>query len=385
MKQIKVYLRSYNNEKTGMVWVQFYLQREKVHFSTKVTCDTRHWNEKRERVGTGDKLASDKNLIIENILSRINDVLVKYRLKDRKLTKEAFLRAYNRPDDYPTFHDYAETKMKQYSYQIEDSTLKGHRMTLDKLKRFDSGMTFDDVDHEMLDRFFSYLRKIGNNENTAYKNMTNLKKYVLAAWREGYIDCNPFQDWKIRKSTASCIYLSEQELDKLLLLYKEGELKPNLHRTLEFFLFLCFSSLHVGDALRLQLEQFGERSFTYYRLKLRHRKPEPIIVPISDPLRSILKNVVGLRKRGPVFENPMKEQVMNRYLKSIAEIAGIKKRLTHKVGRHTFATIYLRKTKDLASLKEILGHSDLHETMVYAHVMDETKQECIQCFNSFEV
>lgn len=74
---------------------------------------------------------------------------------------------------------------------------------------------------------------------------------------------------------------------------------------------------------------------------------------------------------------------MNRLLKEIAIIAEIEKNLTLKVGRHTFATIYLRKTKDLSSLKEILGHSSLHETMVYAHVMDESKQEGIQCFNSF--
>lgn len=74
---------------------------------------------------------------------------------------------------------------------------------------------------------------------------------------------------------------------------------------------------------------------------------------------------------------------MNRYLKEIAAIAGIEKHITHKVGRYTFATIFLRKTKDIASLKEILGHSDLKETLVYAHVLNESKQEGVQCFNSF--
>ena len=63
----------------------------------------------------------------------------------------------------------------------------------------------------------------------------------------------------------------------------------------------------------------------------------------------------------------------------------IDKPLTHKVGRHTFATIFLRKTKDIAALKEILGHSDISETLVYAHVLDESKQEGIQCFNQFSI
>ncbi|MFS3001009.1 tyrosine-type recombinase/integrase, partial [Bacteroides thetaiotaomicron] len=73
----------------------------------------------------------------------------------------------------------------------------------------------------------------------------------------------------------------------------------------------------------------------------------------------------------------------NLSIKEIAVIAGIEKHITHKVGRHTFATIFLRKTKDIASLKEILGHSDLKETLVYAHVLNESKQEGVQCFNSF--
>ena len=109
----------------------------------------------------------------------------------------------------------------------------------------------------------------------------------------------------------------------------------------------------------------------------------PILVPISEPLRYVLKNLVGDRKKGPVFEKMPADQTMNKQLKDIAIIADIQKNITHKVGRHTFATIYLRKTKDLASLKEILGHSDLKETLIYAHVLDQTKQEGIQCFNSF--
>ena len=76
---------------------------------------------------------------------------------------------------------------------------------------------------------------------------------------------------------------------------------------------------------------------------------------------------------------------MNIHLKEIAKIAEIDKAITHKVGRHTFATIFLKRTKDLATLKEIMGHSDIKETLVYAHVLDESKQEGMQCFNCFAI
>lgn len=196
---------------------------------------------------------------------------------------------------------------------------------------------------------------------------------------------NPFDNWKIRRTKASYIYLTEDEVNLLLTAYKTGRFEHKLHKTLEFFLFMCFSSLHIGDAKKLRLEQFTGNSFTYFRIKNRNKKPEPIVVPISSALEKILKNIVGNRKQGIIFESLAADQTMNDYLKDIAKELEIKKAISHKAGRHTFATYYLRKTKDLTSLKEILGHSELRETLIYAHVLDETKQEGIKSFDSFDV
>ncbi|MCS2957585.1 site-specific integrase [Bacteroides salyersiae] len=119
-----------------------------------------------------------------------------------------------------------------------------------------------------MDDYFIYLRKeLDNNDNTAYKNMSVLKKYVRAAFKAGYMDENPFEEWSIKRGTASCVYLTEEELNRLVTLYNTGELEYKYHKTLEFFLFMCFSSLHVGDTMRLKLEQFSEDTFTYFRMK----------------------------------------------------------------------------------------------------------------------
>ncbi|WP_373168964.1 site-specific integrase [Bacteroides cellulosilyticus] len=384
MKNIKIYLRKYNNDTSGIVWISFYVQRQKINFSTKVTVEVKHWNEKKSIVAAGDKQSADKNLIIETILARINNVFVKYRLRDKNLSRDLFLREYNRPSDYATFFDFVRDYMKKISHRTELTTLNTHMSVIRKLKEFNTDLIFDDITRDWLDIYFAYLRReLDNNANTAYKNMAIIKKYVLAAYKAGYMTENPFEEWSIKKITSTCVYLNEEELAKLVALYNTGELEYKLHKTLEFFLFMCFSSLHVGDAKKLQLEQFSEDHFTYFRMKLRNSKPEPIQIPISDPLKNLLSKIVGTRKKGPLFEVIQADQTMNRNLKDIAAIAEIDKPITHKVGRHTFATIYLRHTKDLAALKELLGHSDMKETLVYAHVMDESKREGVQCFNSF--
>lgn len=387
MATIKIYLRKHNNaSNNGIVWVSFYINREKVNFSTKVSVNEKNWNDKKKCISNTDKQANDNNLIIENVLARINNVFVKYRLKDKTLTRSTFLRAYHRPSDYDTFFEFITDYQRKISIKMETTTLMTHLSVIKKLKEYNENLAFDDITREWLDDYFCYLRKeLGNNDNTAYKNMATLKKYVRAAYKAGYMDENPFDDWSIKRTTSTCVYLLESELNTLVSLYSSGELEYKYHKTLEFFLFLCFSSLHVGDAKRLKLEQFTEDTFTYFRMKLRNSKPEPIQVPITEPLSQLLRNIVGLRRKGPVFEQIAADQTMNQYLKEIARIAEIDKAITHKVGRHTFATYFLKKTKDLATLKEIMGHSDIKETLVYAHVLDESKQEGMQCFNQFTI
>ncbi|MDL2262859.1 site-specific integrase [Bacteroidales bacterium OttesenSCG-928-I21] len=387
MVTIKIYLRKHSkNTNEGIVWISFYVNREKINFSTKVKCDTKNWNEKKCCIAAGDKLAGDKNLVIERISARINDVFVKFRLKNKKITRDSFLRAYNRPDDYDTFFDFIKENQKKICIKNELSTMHTHTTVIKKLKEYAPNLHFDDITTDLLDEYYAYLRKeLNNNDNTAYKNMSTFKKYVNAAFKAGYLDENPFADWKIKRITSNYTYFDESEIGILLSIYKEGELELKLHKTLEFLLFMCFSSLHIGDAKKLKLEQFTTDSFTYYRIKNKNKKPEPIVVPVSNTLRMLIKNIVGFRQKGLIFEHLPADQTMNRYLKEIGIIAGINKKITHKTARHTFATYFLYKTKDLTALKEILGHSELRETLIYAHVLDESKQEGIKCFDSFEL
>ena len=131
------------------------------------------------------------------------------------------------------------------------------------------------------------------------------------------------------------------------------------------------------------IDQVNNDVLTYYRVKNRNCKPEPIKIPMSIPALKLLEEWAEDREEGRLFRNVQCDQVVNRQLKAIAKELGINKKISAKTGRHTFATIYLRKTKDLSSLQKLLGHSNIRETMIYAHVMDESKREGMQCFNSF--
>lgn len=382
MVNLKIYLREYKSNQDGVIWFCFYIRREKVHFSAKVRCYKRDWDSRKTLVKSSDINYQDKNQIIENIRARINDVYVRYRLRNKTLTRDSFLRAYNRPSDYATFFDFINSNKRNINYGNEVTTHYTHKSVINKVEEYQPELHFDDITEDWLNRYFIYLKKdLKNCDNTVHKNLTILKKYVLAAYKMGYIDENPFNNFKLKRGTASYTYLTEEEIKLFMQAYKNGIFESKYHTTLEFFLFMCFSSLHVTDAKNITLEQFTQDSFIYYRVKNRNSKPEPIMVPVSEPLRIVINNIVGPRRKGKIFNKLPADQTMNRYLKDIATELEVKKKITHKSGRHTFATYFLAKSKDITALQEILGHSSLSETMIYAHVLDESKQEGVKYFN----
>ena len=55
-------------------------------------------------------------------------------------------------------------------------------------------------------------------------------------------------------------------------------------------------------------------------------------------------------------------------IKESAKASGITKHVTSHVLRHTYATHLLEMGLDIMTLKELLGHGDIHTTMIYLHI-----------------
>ena len=374
-------------DESAPIYVSFYLNREKVVIPCKTNAKVINFDKDAGKIKRSEKGYTDKNLLIEKIRSRVNDILVRYRLMNKKLSKESFMKAYNRPDDFNTFFDFVENYQRTHDYEIELSTLDVHIDVMNKLKRYSPTLHFDDISEDFILKYKGHMRKsLKNAESTAMKNLATIKKYIRAAVRLGYMENNPFENIKIKRNLKSNFcYLSEAELKDIISYYNENELTEAKNIQLQFFLFLCFSSLHVSDAKKLTIDQIGEKNLTYFRIKNRNSKPEAIVVPLSKPAKTILKKAIGKRKVGKVFENLFADQKINEFLKTVADRLYINKSLSTKTGRHTFATLFLSKTKDINTLKNIMGHTDIRETLVYAHVMEESKLEGIKTFNIFTI
>jgi integrase/recombinase XerD len=62
-------------------------------------------------------------------------------------------------------------------------------------------------------------------------------------------------------------------------------------------------------------------------------------------------------------------------IKKYSEDAGIEKKVTPHVLRHSFATHMLEGDADIVVIKELLGHSNLSTTQIYTHITDERRKK----------
>lgn len=354
----------------------------KVRLATGVSVKRDQWDPIKQLITGKGKNIEDLNLILSDCLAKVNNILVKYRLQNKILSAEQMRFEYAHYSASIDFNEFMQLEInrRKVNGEIEGSTLRQHEVCLNKLKEFRPKLTFSEIDEDFVHQFKSWLKtKKKNDINTISSNLKNFKTYINRAIKKKIINENPFRFVPLIQSKNDRVFLTDTEIVKLIKLYDKNYLPPSYQKVLRHFLFAVTTGLRISDVKAITMNNIVKDTLVFVPYKTRNKKADVVRIPLQSLSLRMIRDESPHRLKGPVF-TMLSEFRTNEYLKEIVKVVKIEKHISFHIARHTFATYFLRKTKNLLALQKLLGHSDLRETMIYSHILMEDIEKEMVCF-----
>jgi site-specific recombinase XerD len=168
-----------------------------------------------------------------------------------------------------------------------------------------------------------------------------------------------------RKKTLPKV-LSESEVKRFL-----AALKSPKHRAIAFVLYSA--GLRVSEAARLKVTDIdAERGQIHVRQgkgrKDRYVMLSPVVLEVLREYARVERPHDWLFPAGHRRDRHITSRAIQRQVTRAAQRAGIEKRVTPHILRHSFATHLLEAGTDLRYIQELLGHTKVSTTVIYTHV-----------------
>lgn len=262
---------------------------------------------------------------------------------------------------------------------IKDSTRKNYCRTLETLKEYAPAIGFRDIDKAFVYGYEQFLSSLGMKANTVIKHMKHLKKAFHQACREGRLKqsveelfgrCNIKPEKTFRES------LTAKELVVLYQFLKSNfdTMEEKEREILSGFLFSCLTGLRYSDVCSVEysnVKRIRNKRWLFLTMRKTTRK---VFIPIEQMFSGKALDIMGLfhRTRGKLFHMPS-NAICNRVIKRVyRKLFRSRKNISFHTGRHTAATLLLYHDTPLTTIKEILGHTNIRTTEIYAGINEAT-------------
>jgi integrase/recombinase XerD len=203
---------------------------------------------------------------------------------------------------------------------------------------------------------------------------------------------DPFLGWRLRLPRPLRLprSLSRNEATSLLRAARRGMARsplPELARRTEMRLMIA-TGIRISELCNIQVEDISRDAF---RLQIHGKGTRERVVYVTDrSLRAELRKLASVRKKecgssGPLFVNRhgrrLRPDSVRLPLSRFAGIAGLHRRVTPHMLRHTAATLLLERGADIRIVQRLLGHSSVATTEIYTYVSDVTLRSALKRAN----
>lgn len=354
-------------------------------FSTGIAIPTREWDKMKQK-------AKGKSINNEAINLHLNQIRNKLAEAETKLMIEK-TNSYSIEDIYLIFkgeyEDNSPTLLKLFKERLSKmEELVGSEYTTRTFRKFKevykhvedylhdnyklNDISFRKLDFKFIQDFQEYLLiQKKHKPITINKIIQRVNQIVLLAVKYKYIPEHPFKGYKPLKEVKRLVFLIEEEVKKLENFQFAQE---RLERVRDYYMFSVYTGLAYNEAFELKEEHIIKGFDNQLWIKMiRQKTQREINVPLLPQALRIIQKYHQAGDQGYILPT-ISNQKMNSYLKEIAEIVGIKKKLTHHTARKTFAsTILLYNDVPIEIVSKLLGHANISITQKsYAEVVNKS-------------
>ena len=258
------------------------------------------------------------------------------------------------------------------------------------------------IDQELVRKYRLWLnRKVpGRDEENIKKSTQN---YHLIALRNflkflAKRDIKSLASEKIelsKQQSRQVEFLETDELERLLeapILGSRNKLTLVQLRNKAILELLFSTGLRVSELANLEIENVNLKQDEF---SIRGKGGKMRVVFLNDESKEWIKKYldkrtdtlpylfVGHDRAGNSREETkaISSRSIQRIVEKYAREAGITKRITPHVLRHTYATTLLRNGADIRSVQAMLGHSSITTTQIYTHVTDKALRDVHKKFH----
>jgi len=369
-----------NKDGNKKLYLQLYILGKKVMLPVGIFLNPQFWDKTNHRVLPDHPDSSTMNIIIGKAMSTVNNIFIKYYLSEKELTPEKMRTEYINPTLQVDFYGWMEQTIKERKGVITQSSITMHLSVLNKLRGFRKDLCFSDIDKKFITDLEKHFKvKLGNNNNTINKCIKTLKTYIHIAVDRELISKDPFADYKRKPVEVDRVILSEEEIAKLLDIHSKRQGNSAQLRALNYFLFSYYAcGVRISDIKRLEWKNIISNTLVFAPVKTSNVSGKIIHIPLSKMANRLARYENKFAISGRIF-NCLSDQQTNKVLKEICKVHKIPKNISFHSARHSFATNFLKHNRgDIATLKELLGHSKIEQTMVYVHIDEDDKKNSIK-------
>ena len=374
-----------NKSNAAPINIRFTHKRRICYVPTGVTLPLDAWNAKEQQIIKEYPNATELQLQITSVRAEYEKKIKRLEALEIEVNFDTLFEKKSKQSNC-SLKDFFQQQVERMESIGKIGTASKYRFCLVLLSQCASvDISFDKIDMNYLRDFETFLIQKGNTSNSIATKFSVFKAvYNRAIENEIFTpNNNPFikfkvgRYWKPTRKRA----ISKEDIIKLKdLILPENSLTPYLDFARDIFLFSYYTAgINFKDIATLQFCNI-ENGRVYYSRHKTSKEMSSTLMP--ETLRIIEKYSNHehteedyifpiLDRRIHVTEQQIYNRIhkvltkVNRNLKELSTMIGLKTPITTYVARHTFATVLKRSGVNIAIISESLGHSDLSTTQIY--------------------